>query len=667
MEDMKTLVKKLTFDEKASLLTGFGWMDTYAVERLGIPSVKMSDGPHGVNNLTQEKHEGGTTCFPTASALGATWNRELVHEVASGIAEDCKRLGIDVILGPGVNMKRTPRCGRNFEYFSEDPVLSGELGAAYVQGVQERGVGTSLKHYACNNQEIDRFKVSVEVDERTLREYYLKPFEIVVKKAQPTSVMCAYNKLWGVWCSENKYLLDTILRQEFGFEGMIVSDWSAVHNSSRVVAAGLDLQMPPVPNIKDRLARGLDAGYVTMEEINLAVERVLEFVYRLKDMHQQSVDYDRNAQHELAYRAAIEAITLLKNDDDILPITREKYKKIDVRGLGLFAEKPKIMGGGSSNVTTAPEQIDIPIDYIRKYCEEEGIELVYEPTVNPGRDLDLRVIFVGDGRDHGFETEGENIDRHFIDFCSYVNKEINDACLYCDNVVVIMQVGSAVIPFRWHKDAKGIIQQWYTGEGGGKAIADILFGKVNPSGKLSESFILKERTDLDYPGDGQKVRYIEGPFVGYRYYDSNPVDLWYPFGHGLSYTKFVYRDLKLTEKDNSVAVSFKIKNVGDMAGKEIAQIYVRDVVSTATKPYKELREFVKVSLNPGGETTVNLVLDREKFEYYNPILRRWMIEAGDYEILIGASAADIRLRDTVCMSGDDQYTLMDVKELQWQS
>lgn len=663
---IKNIVGQMTLEEKAVILTGLS-MDTQAVERLGIPSVKMSDGPHGVRCNIENKIEGGCTCFPTASALGATWNRELVYEVGKGIAEDCKRLGIEMILGPGVNMKRTPRCGRNFEYFSEDPILSGELGAAYVKGVQDQGIGTSLKHYVCNNQEIDRHRISVEVDERTLREYYLKPFEIVVKKAKPTSVMCSYNKMGGIWCSENSYLLNTILRKEFGFEGMIVSDWGAVHNSSRAVAAGLNLQMPNIPNIKDRLLRGLENGYVTMEEIDDAVEKMLEFIFNIKKMHQDSKDYNRNKQHEIAYRAAVEAITLLKNEDDILPITGKKYKKIDVRGLGLFAEKPKIMGAGSSAVTTDESSIDVPIDFIRKYAQEEGIELVYEPTVEPGKDLDLRVIFIGDGRSHGFEQEGENVDRHFIDFCSYVNKEVNDACLYCDKVLVVIQTGSAVIPFRWDKDAKGIIQQWYSGEAGGKAIADIMFGKVNPSGKLSESFVLKERTDIDYPGDGNKVNYKEGQMVGYRYYDSNPADLWYPFGHGLSYTKFEYHDLRLEEKDNCVNVCFKIRNAGAFAGKETAQIYVRDVKSTVVKPLKELKDFTKVSLDAGEEKQIELTLHRDKFEYYNTMLHKWMVEAGTYEILVGASATDIRLKDIVELKGDDEYTLIDVKDVPWQT
>lgn len=665
MDDLKKLVERMTFEEKCLMLTGTG-LKTREIERLGIPAVRMSDGPHGVREYNSGI-DGGPVCYPTAAALGATWNRTLVRKVGNAIADDCSKIGVEMILGPGINMKRTPRCGRNFEYFSEDPYLSGELGAEYINGVQERGIGTSLKHYAVNNQEIDRHIVSVEIDERTLREYYLKPFEIVCKKSNPTSVMCAYNKLNGVWCSENKYLLNTILREEFGYDGMIVSDWGAVHNSSRVAAATLNLQMPEIKNIIERLKNGLEAGYVTMEEIDAAVIKMLEFVKKVKEMHIDNGEYDREKQHRVAYEAAAEAITMLKNDDNLLPITRNKYKRVDVRGLGLFGDTPKIQGGGSSLVPADKKSIDIPIDYIKKYAEEEGIELIYEPTVEPQDDLDMRVIFIGDGRDHGFEQEGENIDRHFIDFCSYVNKEVNDACDKCDNVLVIIQTGSASIPFRWNKRAKGIIQQWYTGEAGGKAVADIIFGKVNPSGKLSESFVLKERDDIDYPGDGDKVWYKEGQMVGYRYYDENPDGLWYPFGHGVSYTTYEYSDLNVEINDGKVYASLKVKNTGDVDGKEVVQLYVHDVRSTVIKPYKKLCAFEKVFLKAGEEKQINFEIEWDAFKYYNVSLHEWIVEKGEYEILAGASAGDIRLKETLYLDGDDAYTLIDVKEVPWQT
>ncbi len=665
MDDLKKLVERMTFEEKCLMLTGTG-LKTREIERLGIPAVRMSDGPHGVREYNSGI-DGGPVCYPTAAALGATWNRALVRKVGNAIADDCSKIGVEMILGPGINMKRTPRCGRNFEYFSEDPYLSGELGAEYINGVQERGIGTSLKHYAVNNQEIDRHIVSVEIDERTLREYYLKPFEIVCKKSNPTSVMCAYNKLNGVWCSENKYLLNTILREELGYDGMIVSDWGAVHNSSRVAAATLNLQMPEIKNIIERLKNGLEAGYVTMEEIDAAVIKMLEFVKKVKEMHIDNGEYDREKQHRVAYEAAAEAITMLKNDDNLLPITRNKYKRVDVRGLGLFGDTPKIQGGGSSLVPADKKSIDIPIDYIKKYAEEEGIELIYEPTVEPQDDLDMRVIFIGDGRDHGFEQEGENIDRHFIDFCSYVNKEVNDACDKCDNVLVIIQTGSASIPFRWNKRAKGIIQQWYTGEAGGKAIADIIFGKVNPSGKLSESFVLKERDDIDYPGDGDKVWYKEGQMVGYRYYDENPDGLWYPFGHGVSYTTYEYSDLNVEINDGKVYASLKVKNTGDVDGKEVVQLYVHDVRSTVIKPYKKLCAFEKVFLKAGEEKQINFEIEWDAFKYYNVSLHEWIVEKGEYEILAGASAGDIRLKETLYLDGDDAYTLIDVKEVPWQT
>ena len=448
---------------------------------------------------------------------------------------------------------------------------------------------------------------------------------------------------------------------------MVVSDWGAVHNSSRAVAATLNLQMPEIKNVIERLKNGLEAGYVTMEEIDASVIKMLEFVKKVKEMHIDNDDYDRKKQHQVAYEAAAEAITMLKNDDNLLPITGKKYRRIDVRGLGLFGDTPKIQGGGSSLVPADKKSIDIPIDYIKKYAEEEGIELIYEPTVEPQDNLDMRVIFVGDGREHGFEQEGENIDRHFIDFCSYVNKEVNDACDKCDKVLVIIQTGSASMPFRWNKKAKGIIQQWYTGEASGKAIADIIFGKVNPSGKLSESFVLKERDDLDYPGDGDKVWYKEGQMVGYRYYDENPNDLWYPFGHGVSYTTYEYSDLKLEMNDGKVYASLKVKNTGSVEGKETVQLYVHDVRSTVIKPYKKLCAFEKVFLNAGEEKKINFEIEWDAFKYYNVSLHKWVVEKGEYEILAGASAGDIRLKEALYLDGDDFYTLIDVKEVPWQT
>ena len=662
-ERAKGAVSRMTLEEKLSMLTGVG-ISTTPLARLDIPAVRLSDGPHGVNNGKADI-EGGCPCYPTASALGATWNRDLVYEVGAAIAADCRKTGVEVILGPGINMKRTPMCGRNFEYFSEDPELSGELAAAYINGVQDGGVGTSLKHYACNNQELDRFNINAEVDERTLREYYLKAFGIACKKSHPTSVMCAYNKVNGIWCSENRFLLNTILRGEFGFDGMVISDWGAVHDSSRVVAAGLDLQMPHVDGIVEKIKDGLAKGYVTEAEIDEAVVNLVAFVFRIKAMKKPSVGYDRKAQHAVAYRAAAEAVTLLKNEDGLLPITGKKYRKIDVRGLGLFAEKPKIQGGGSSNVKVKDSAVDVPIEWIKKYAEEEGIELVYEPTVEPGTDLDMRVIFVGDGREHGFEQEGENIDRQQLAFCSYVNKEINDACDHCDNVLVVIQTGSAILPLKWDKNAKGIIQQWYTGEAGGKAIADILFGKVNPSGKLSESFARKERTDLEYPGDSLKTVYREGQLVGYRYYDEHEAELWYPFGHGLSYTTFAYSNLALSAGKDTVEVSFDITNTGKVAGKETAQIYVGAEAGVVSRPRKELKEFVKVFLEPGEKRHISLTLDRDKFTYYNLSLRRWVVEGGGYAVMVGASSRDIRLGGNVRLEGDDAYTVQKVKDVPW--
>ena len=520
-EQIQKWMQELTLEEKSLLLTGGGGLTTKGCERLGIPCLNMSDGPHGVRRLItnpvwrQEVHiDGGDVCYPTNSALGATWNTELAYKAGVAVAKDCKAEGIDVLLAPSVNMKRTPRCGRNFEYYAEDPVLAGMLGAAFINGVQDEGVGTSLKHYAANNQENERGTINVEVDERTLREYYLKVFEIVLANSNPTSVMCAYNKLNGIWCSENKYLLNDLLKEECGYDGLMISDWGAVHDICKCLKAGLDLQMPRNREILAQLTDGLEKGKISMEDIDRAVRAVLKFIMDVKALPAHKESYNRQDQHQVAYECACEAITLLKNEDNILPITKQKYKKIAV--IGKSAELPVFMGGGSSRVTLKEESVDTPLACIKNLAGED-IQITYYPEfghtqnvidqndrvcdlMNAASDADLTIFFVSDN--NGLEVETEDMDRQNLMLPNYISYSIERTREVCENLVVVLQSGSAVIPFRWHNQAKGIVQMWYAGEAGGSAIADVLFGKVNPSGKLSETFMNRERTDLDYPGDG---------------------------------------------------------------------------------------------------------------------------------------------------------------------
>ena len=673
------LIQKMTLEEKCLLLTGGGALKTKEIERLGIPKLEMSDGPHGVRRLL--KHpvpeyeqicniKGGDVCYPTASAMGSTWNRELVYETGKAIARDCREEGIDMLLAPGVNMKRTPFCGRNFEYFSEDPILSGELGAAFINGVQDMGVGTSLKHFAANNQEIGRSSISVEVDERTLREYYLKPFEIAVKKANPVSVMCAYNKLGGIWCSENQWLLREVLQKEWGYQGLIVSDWHAVHNPAKALAAGMDLQMPKNAAIAQQIKQGLEQKLITEEDINRACKNILQLISHLKNQPIPKEAYQRKDQHESAYRCALEAITLLKNEDNILPIQDEQYQGVVV--FGEFAKNPVIMGGGSSRVTVEDCSVDKPFDYISDYLSDQ-VKLVYEPIFAKTLDgtnrerriqelahsAQLAIVFAANEP----EREAEGVDRRRLTFSDYINDTIEEITSYFKNVIVVMQCGACIIPTGWEKKAKGIVQMWYAGEAGGKAIADILFGKENPSGKLSESFIRKDREGLIYPGNEQYVWYQEGCFVGYRYYDQHPEEVWYPFGHGLSYTEFEYSELCVTPTSSKVEkqeveVCFTVKNTGKRRGKEVIQVYVGQEKPMVLRPEKELKAFDKVDLEPGEEKRITISLAADSFSYYNPYLHAWHSESGYYKILVGASSSDIRLIGEYKLLWDKDYTVV---------
>jgi beta-glucosidase len=679
IDKIKVWLQEMTLDEKCSLLTGGGALKTTAIERLGIPKLEMSDGPHGVRRLL--KHPipeyvqecnipGGDVCFPTASAMGSTWNKELVYATGQAIARDCHEEGIDMLLAPGVNMKRTPLCGRNFEYFSEDPILSGELGAAFIQGVQSMGIGTSLKHFAVNNQEIWRSSISVEVDERTLREFYLKPFEIAVKKGKPMSVMCAYNKLGGIWCSENKWLLQDLLQKEWGYDGLIVSDWHAVHNPSKALAAGMDLQMPRNLEIVEQLKDGLKQELITEEDIDRACVAILKLITGIKEQKRSVEPYHRSEQHEVAYQCAVEAITLLKNEQAILPIQTENYKGIAV--FGEFAKNPVIMGGGSSKVTVDEESIDQPLSYIQEHVAKH-LKIAYEPiyvTAVQGatrarriqelaQDTDLAIVFAANEP----ELETEGVDRNRLTFSDYINDTIDEICTYYSNVILVMQTGSCIIPGRWADKAKGIVQMWYSGEAGGRAIADILFGSANPCGKLSETFISKIREGIDYPGNGRYVWYNEGSFHGYRYYDGHTEEVWYPFGHGLSYTEFEYSALEITPTSSSdekqeVTVTFNLKNIGNIRGKEIVQLYVGQEEPIAMRPDKELKAFDKIELEAGEEKQITFRLSAEDFSYYNTYRKDWHAESGYYTIKIGASSSDIRLTGEYKLIWIKDYTVV---------
>lgn len=667
--DRKQILEQLTLEEKAALLTGGSFMATAGIERLSVPPRNLADGPHGIRDrsLSDKKYTG----YPAMSVLGSSWDKELVRENGRSLGTDCAANGVDMILAPGINIKRNMLCGRNFEYIGEDPILAGELGAAYIQGVQSTGVCTSLKHYAVNSQETQRTSINAEIDERTLREIYLRGFEIAVKKANPTSVMCSYNKINAIWASENQWLLTDVLREEWGYDGFVVSDWGAVHDPCKALMAGLDLQMPMDTAVVEKIREGMEAGRITMEQLDRAVDRILRFTQLPKA---ETRGYDRAEQHRFTQRAAAGGICLLKNENNFLPLDKKRVKKIGV--IGELAVRPMCNGQGSAENYPGEEYIDSPLDCLRKALD--GVSVDYVEGVHGNeypsmhywtthadnvwlpdmKSYDAILLFVG--YPGGNDTEG--FDRKTAELPGHIDFYVRYLLARNPNVCVVLQTGGAVIRPEWASEIKALVQMGLAGEGGGQAIADILTGAVNPSGKLTETYPTELRTDYDRFGNGVYVRYAEDWRVGYRYYDEHPEKVWYPFGYGLSYTEFEYRDLALEQKEDGVRVRFSLSNVGDRDGAEVVQIYVADPVSVVSKPKKELRAFEKVFLKAGESRTVEVALSKKDFAYYNTMLHDWVVENGRYDVLVAASAQDIRLSGSVFWQDPDCYTLQKLFE-----
>ena len=661
MEDIKKIVAKMTLEEKSAMLVGGSAMGTASNKRLGIKAVNLCDGPHGVRI---EGDVSDAVSFPSSSALGATWNEELIYKVGTALASECIRFDKDMLLGPGLNMKRTDLCGRNFEYFSEDPIHTGILGSAYINGLQSKGVGACAKHYAVNNQETDRLYISSEIDERTMREIYLKAFQYTVKHSSPASIMCAVNKVNSVLCSENKKLYD-ILKKEWNYQGFVMSDWGCCKNPAKSVKSGLDLVMPITPSFASSLIESVSNGEITEKEIDDAVIRVLNFTLNSK---KDTDAFSRKECHEICREAEEEAIVLLKNDDNIFPITKEKYKRIAV--VGEFAEKPVISGYGSSRVFPGEDNIESPLKYIREYCGDDiqvdyiplyktdeypkESQFNYLPQLAGIENADLVIMFAG--REQSVETEGsDRVTSHLNPLYEFFIKRIYPRN---QNIALVVQSGGSFLHLSWQNKLKSIVQMWFGGESAGSAIANVLFGKVNPSGKLSETFPKKTRTDIDWPGDGFKVCYDEKWRIGYRYYDLHPEEIWYPFGYGLSYTKFEYNNLVIKNTDNGFTIKCNIKNVGDIAGKDTVQVYFSDRASTFSRPLKELLAFKKTPLlKPNEEITIKFDIENEDLAYYNTTLDKWVTEPGTYDILIGASSQDIRLSGEYEYDADCEYTI----------
>jgi beta-glucosidase len=650
---------------KISLTGGSDFWHTPAVPEAELPELMWTDGPHGVRKQSGSSDHVGinssepATCFPPAVGLASSWNPDALTEVGVALGEECRALGVGVLLGPGLNIKRSPLCGRNFEYFAEDPFVAGELASALVKGIQSQGIGTSVKHFAANNQETDRMRRDSQVDERTLREIYLRGFGKVVLSAQPWTVMCSYNKVNGTFASENHWLLTEVLRDEWGFEGVVVSDWGAVWDRVRALRAGLDLEMPANRTHEDRVRAALGAGELDAATIEVAFGRVEAVVRRAAASLAGAPDsFDVDAHHALARRMAEQCIVLLSNDG-VLPLTRQT--KVAV--VGEFARTPRYQGAGSSRVN--PTRLDNALDAITALVGHEvpfapgfttaaGQELpvdAHDQAVAVARDADVVLAFLGLGENH----ESEGYDRANAGLPDEQLALLEDILAVNPNVVVVLSNGSSVLlPFADRVPA--IVEGWLLGQAGGGALADALYGVVNPSGKLTETIpyrLADVPSYLHFPGDDAGVRYGEGLFVGYRGYDATGTEVAFPFGHGLSYTTFDYSDLALTSTDTGVQASLTVTNAGDRTGREIVQVYASIAGSKVVRVPRELKGFASVTLEPGASARVELSIPSTELAYWSVLDHAWVVEGGEYTIEAGSSSRDLRLSGTVAVAGDE--------------
>lgn len=663
----QAIVAQMSLEEKAALCSGASFWRLKGNERLGLPAIMVADGPHGLRKQVGAADATGlwesvpATCFPTASALACTWNAPLLHDVGVAIGEQCRAEDVAVLLGPGMNIKRHPLCGRNFEYFSEDPLLSGELAAAMVTGIQSQGVGACLKHFAVNNQERRRMVVNAVVDERTLREIYLRGFEIAVRKARPWTVMCAYNKVDGVYCSENERLLKEILRGEWGFDGVTMTDWGAANDRVLGVAAGMDLEMPGSGCVNDRrVAEAVRSGRLPEAALDAACSRVVSLALAAAEPDAPPARADQDAHHALARKAASEAAVLLRNEEHLLPLSAAANVAI----IGAFAKHPRFQGTGSSRVR--PTRVDCAFDAIERLLEG-GATLAYAAGYDPAtsaseaklideavakaRRADVVVAFVG--LPDLYESEG--FDREHMRLPAQHEALIEALCAANPATAVVMLNGAAV-EMPWAARPQAILEGWLGGQAGGAALADLLFGRANPSGKLAETFPLRQAdvpSDRWFPGTGRQVEHREGMYVGYRYFDTAGAQVLFPFGHGLSYTRFEYEDLAVTpvaDAEGAFEASVTVRNVGERAGAEVAQLYVHHLRSPVHRPEQELRGFAKATLGRGESRRLTFALPPRAFAWYDAAAGAWATPAGTFEIRVGASSRDIRLRAQVEIS-----------------
>ena len=664
INQIRNLIAQMTLEEKAGLLSGQDFWHTKPVERLGIPRTMVSDGPHGLRKQDEEGDHLGindsikAVCFPAASATAASFDPDMLEKMGEALGDACQHEKLSVLLGPAVNIKRSPLCGRNFEYFSEDPYLTGVMATALIKGIQSKNVGTSIKHFALNNQEHRRMSSSSDCDERTIREIYFPAFEMAVKEAQPWTVMCSYNRINGTYASENPWLLTDVLRKEWGFEGYVMSDWGAVSNRVAGVAAGLDLEMPASGGINDRkIVEAVKAGKLDEKAVDLCCERILNIIYRYVENAKPETPCDMEAQHQMAANVAAECMVLLKNEGEILPLSKED----EIAFIGEFAKKPRFQGGGSSHIncfkTTgaveAAKAQGLKVTYAQGYSvktDDAPAEMIAE-AVAAAKKAKVAVVFAG--LPDAYESEG--YDRTHMRMPESQNRLIEAVAEANPNTVVVLHNGSPV-EMPWIGKVKAVLEAYLGGQAVGLAQVKVLFGDVNPSGHLPESFPIKLEDNpsyLFYGGEPRGTEYREGIFVGYRYYDKKKMSVLFPFGYGLSYTTFEYSNLKLSTdsmKDtDELTVTVTVKNTGKRAGKAVAQLYVGDAEGyvNAVRPVRELKGFRKVALEPGESKEVSFSLCKRAFATWRAEIHDWWVETGDFTIEIGDSVANLPLKATV--------------------
>ncbi len=686
-QKIKEIIESLTLEEKASLCSGVGLWQTRGLEEKGIPTVWMADGSNGVRimkptggerkqdtsdflkvtDLTQNSptitNQYEAVCYPSGACLASTWNPELIAKMGEALGDECRYFKVNLLLAPGINIKRSPLGGRGYEYYSEDPYLTGKIASGFIRGVQRTGTGTSIKHFAANNAETLRINMSSDVDERALREIYLAPFEMGVKEAKPWTLMSSYNKVNGVQMAENHRLLTEILRDEWGFDGVVVSDWGGVKDRVKALAAGNDLDMPENRRNNRSIVEAVERGELPEEVLDQSIARILELVFKAKEQERFTDEVDMEAHRAVSEEVAEESIVLLKNEGGLLPLTPEKYRKVAV--IGAFAGEPRYQGGGCTLVN--PIRISKPLEEMRKLAGSEmsisyarGYELrneTSEELLAEARETaaaaDVAVVFAG----LWVAYDREGFDRKHLEIDSSHTRVIEEILKVQKNVVVVLSNGDAVTMEPWLERTGAVVEQFLAGETVGEAVAKVLFGQVNPSGKLPVTFPKRIEDTSAYPyfpGECNHHVYGEGIFVGYRYYEKKKIEPLFPFGHGLSYTEFAYSGLKadrteFTDRDE-LTVTLDVTNTGSCRGKETVQLYVTDEKARLVRPEKELRAFAKIELEPGETKQVTFRLGYRAFAYYDPEASDWTVDEGDFLIHAAGSAGDIRQTIRVTMT-----------------